>query len=77
MSSDFPHEGNAEAVRAWLDNNGFEDYFNDENWNASQLMGLDKEDILNGFELPPRKALKLYGALVTAKEDRARDRGRD
>ena len=39
-------------------------------------MGLDKEDILKEFELPPRKALKLYGALATAREERARDRGK-
>lgn len=48
--SAFPHGGNVNDLRNWLDMKGFEGKFSA--WEAEALIGLREEHILNEFELP-------------------------
>ena len=61
--SDFPKGGDVEATRAWLDKEGFVDFFED--WKADALLGLERTDILTS--VPVERGLKLWGLLATAR----------
>ena len=61
--SDFPHAGNIENTRSWLDKEGFVDVLID--CEADILIRLSKGDIL--FLVPRVNGLKLWGFLNTAR----------
>ena len=60
---DYPKGGDVGAARAWLDKEGFDDYF--KGWKADAILGMDKSDILN--LVPGEKGLQLWGLLSTAR----------
>lgn len=68
MMSDFPHGGDIEATRAWLDKEGYVGLFN--GWEADTLLGTFEEDVRSKFESSPEdqeRADSLWGLLDTAR----------
>ena len=65
--SDFPHGGNVETTKAWLDRKGFRDVFL--GWEADALLGKTDEYVASKFRPEDReRADMLSGYLNTARQ---------
>jgi hypothetical protein len=65
--SDFPRGGDVQAIRAWLDKEGFVDVF--EGWKADTLLGKSDEYVKSKFsEASVERAEMLSGLLNTARQ---------
>ena len=75
--TDFPHGGNVDSARAWLDSRGFVGSF--VTWDADALLGLEKPDfqelVTDEGILTKVDAVKLWSILNTARSLRQRSSG--
>lgn len=67
--NNFPLKGDLNAVRTWLNNEGYDDKCLTENWDAEALLGADKEIISKNFQLPEEEGRldTLWSLLATAR----------